>query len=102
MWRIHPTLELQSTLTHKSPDSQIQGRKTLRLQVHFADDFVTPGLSSSYANVIHDLELVLSSWTSVSQSEKMQLRSVSPGSCEDPKDNVYGNVWYSPNTVNLP
>lgn len=45
-----------------------------------------------------DLELALSFWTSVSSSEKMQIKPVSQGSCEDPKDNVCRSAWYTLNT----
>lgn len=50
-----------------------------------------------------DLELVLSSWPSISSSEKkMQLKPAdSQGSCEDPKGNVYGSAWYTLITATL-
>lgn len=73
------SLELQVTRTHNSPDSTIPGGNTLRLQIHFAEYVVTPGLSSSHANVTHDLELVLASWTSVSPSEKNAAETCFPG-----------------------
>lgn len=73
------SLELQATRTQNSPDSPIPGGKSLRLQIHFAEYVVTPGLSSSRANVTHDLELFLTSWTSVSPSEKNAPETCFPG-----------------------
>lgn len=49
-----------------------------------------------------DLEPVLSSWTSVPSSEKMQLKpAASQGNCEDPKDNICGSARYALNTATL-
>ena len=58
--------------------------------IHFAVNFVTPGLNPLQTKVC-DLELALFSWTLLFSSEKMLLKPATfQGSCEDLKESICG------------
>lgn len=77
--RISP--ELQSEPTGKSPGSHIQGGKILT-----SDSFCYDLCYAWVDAKVRDLKLVLSSWTSVFSSEKVQLKPTTfQGTCESTK-----------------
>lgn len=77
--------------TRKPPGSHIQGAQILTCLIHFAVNFVTPGLSPLQTKVC-DLELALFSWTLLFSSEEMHLKpATSQGSCEDLKESTCGS-----------
>lgn len=76
--------------TGKPPGSHIQGAQILTCLIHFAVNFVTPGLNPLQTKVC-DLELALFSWTLLFSSEKMLLKPATfQGSCEDLKESICG------------